>query len=75
MSLGKKIKAAREAKGWRQRDLAQAMNTAESYICNLENDGVPNPKADTITRLAAVLGVTPNDLLLDPEPAEAGNGD
>lgn len=75
MTLGEKVRAAREANGWKQRDLAQAMNISESYVSAIENGAIANPKADTITRLAAVLGVTPNDLLLDPEPAEAGNGD
>lgn len=65
MTTGQRIRAAREAKGWKQRQLAAALACAESYVCILETGVVANPGSEIITAIAQALGVTPNDLLLD----------
>ena len=65
MTTGQRIRAAREAKVWKQRQLAAALDCSESYVCILETGVVANPGSEIITAIAQALGVTPNDLLLD----------
>jgi transcriptional regulator with XRE-family HTH domain len=65
MTIGQRIRAAREEKGWKQRHLAAAIDRSESYVCAIETGAVANPGSEIITAIAQALGVTPNDLLLD----------
>ena len=71
MTTGQRIRAAREAKGWKQRHLAAALDCSESYVCTLETGVVVNPGSEIIKAIAQALGVTPNDLLLDPDAAQS----
>lgn len=61
----------RLSKGWSQKELAARMSTSQSYIARLEAGDI-DPQVSTLTRLAAVLGVTAA-ALLEALPAKAGN--
>ena len=67
MTLGDRIRAHRELKGWKQRELAAATGKDGSYISMIENDQIPNPSRDTIEKFSHALDCTPNDLLGFPE--------
>lgn len=62
-TLGERIRAHREMKDWKQRDLAAATGKDGSYISLIENDQIANPGIDTIEKFARALDCTPNDLL------------
>lgn len=62
MTLGEKIKAARLAKGYTQRQLAEILNAKNTTLCNWES-GLNKPDADMIAKICTVLGVSANYLL------------
>ena len=70
MAIGARIRAARKAKGWRLRQLAAACQVAESYLSEIELGKIANPGSDRIVQIAAALDVTPNDLMLEPQPQQ-----
>lgn len=70
-TLGSRIRERREAKGWLQRDLAQAVEKDGSYVSALENDYIVSPGVDTLEKFARALDCTPNDLLGFTAPAES----
>lgn len=63
MALGNEIRTRREAKDWRQHDLAEAVGVNGSYISALETDRIESPRIDLVERIARALDCTPNDLL------------
>lgn len=65
-SIGQKVRAARERKGWRQEDLAQETGIARPNIARLEKGG-QIPKVTTLRRVAAALGLELAVLLKAPE--------
>lgn len=82
-SIGQKVRAARERKGWRQEDLARETGIARPNIARLEK-GRQIPKVATLRRLAWALRLELAELLMSPEQdargevgqfAEAGVGD
>jgi transcriptional regulator with XRE-family HTH domain len=62
--LGKRIRTARKAKGWRQIDLAQHSGVHEVHISDLER-GTREVGLRTLQALARALGVKITDLLKD----------
>lgn len=64
--LGNKIRALRKQKKLSLDQLAERTDSSKSYLWELENKDAPNPSADKITRLAAVLDVTAEYLLSSP---------
>lgn len=60
-SLGLRIKALREAKGWTQLDLAAALNKEQQTIQRIEA-GKTNPTFLTLKGLASALGVSLCDI-------------
>lgn len=62
ISFGEKIKSARKAKGFTQKQLAAKINAAHNSISDWENDK-NKPDPDTIELLCGVLEITPNYLL------------
>ena len=64
ISLGKRIKAAREQAGLTQEDLADRLGMSTTHISVIER-GVKPPKLDTFVRLANVLNVSADNLLQD----------
>ncbi len=62
--LGARIKAAREAKGMTQEDLAAALNLSRNHISVIER-GLKPPKLETFVAIANELGVSSDSLLFD----------
>lgn len=73
--LGDKIRKLRKQQNLSLERLADLTDSSKSYIWELENKENPKPSADKLTRIAAVLNVTPdflaNDRLNEPLPSEA----
>ena len=61
-TLGEKIKLLREAKGWRQDELAQKVGINRETLSNIENNH-RQIKADELSRFADVLEVSADQLL------------
>ena len=61
-SLGNNIKKYRKAKGYRQLDLAVALNISEDYICRVEN-GLKYLSLRRLFKLADILEVKMTDLV------------
>ena len=61
-TFGEKIKLLREAKGWRQDELAQKVGINRETLSNIENNH-RQIKADELSRFADVLGVSADQLL------------
>ena len=60
--IGKNIRALRESKGWRQVDLAAAIDVSHITVSLWENDKV-KPQGDTLDALCNALDCTEADLL------------
>ena len=60
-----RLRAARLSRGWRQWDLAVAMNTDAASVCAHEA-GTRSPGLDTAIKYAAALGMTLGQLLGEP---------
>lgn len=65
LSTGARILALRRENGIRQDELAEQASISQTYLSNLENDQRPNVSARVLARIAAVFGVTVDDLLRD----------
>ena len=61
-TFGEKIKLLREAKGWRQDELAQKVGINREALSSIENNH-RQIKADELSRFADVLGVSADQLL------------
>ncbi len=60
--LGNNIKKFRKAKGYRQIDIATAMDLSEDYICRVEN-GLKFLSLRKLFQLADILEVKMTDLI------------
>lgn len=67
MLLGKRIAAARQARGWSRSDLARKASVDPSYVTRIEEALYKRPSVDKVTRLADALGVRVTELT-DPSP-------
>lgn len=65
MGIGQRVRDFRERQNLTQTALAGRVGVHQAYIANIEN-GSKSPSIRTVVLLAAALGVTPNDLLVDP---------
>ncbi len=63
VTLGRKIRAAREELGMSQAQLASCGGLSQGYLSQLENDEVRNPSAAVIFRLAKALHLDPRVLM------------
>ena len=63
-SIGKKIRAARENRGWRQEEFAEKIGLSVTYTGMIER-GEKVPKLETFIRIANVLEVSADQLLAD----------
>lgn len=69
--LGKRVRALRVGRGWRQEDLAHATGMQRSYVGGVER-GERNIGFDNLLRLADALEVRVAELLhFDPDPPAA----
>lgn len=66
MSLGKKIKQLRQAKGLNQKDVADSLGVDASTVSKWETDQII-PRRLARERLAELFGVSINELLFDHE--------
>lgn len=64
MGIGKRIREAREMRGFTQKDLADKLGVTSSAIANYENN-VSHPKEPVLYSLLDVLGVDANFLFQD----------
>lgn len=62
-TFGDILREKRRAAGMSQRRLAELAGLDFSYISKLENNRVPAPAAETVVRLAALLGCPAEELL------------
>lgn len=69
--LGKRITAAREARGWSRSDLARRARVDPSYVTRIEEAQYKRPSVDKVRALAFALGINVTDLT-EPVPASAG---
>ena len=69
-TFGDNVRAAREALGWSQEDLAHEAGFRLGAINRIEC-GHQQPRLPTLLRLASALGKTPNDLVAGIELPKA----
>lgn len=69
--VGARLREAREARGLRQCDVADAVGMPRPNLCRLEH-GRHLPHLATICRVARVLGVRPSELLAPLDDYAAG---
>lgn len=63
-SIGRRIRKARERKGWRQEDFAEKIGLSVTYTGMIER-GEKVPRLETFITIANVLGVSADQLLAD----------
>jgi transcriptional regulator with XRE-family HTH domain len=68
-ALGDRMRGLRKKKGYTLEKLAELTGSSKSYIWELENKQPLRPSAEKISKIARVLGVTP-EYLVDPEVTE-----
>lgn len=64
MSFGSRVKAARQALGWQQSELAERAQITQQSICRYEK-GNHEPTLRVAIRLAATLGMSLDELAQD----------
>lgn len=72
-TLGSRVKALREEKGYSQNALARAVGIKQPSLWAIEHDKVEDPSSSIIHRLAEVLGTTPDYLLKKVGPRHRGD--
>jgi transcriptional regulator with XRE-family HTH domain len=60
--FARELRSARQARGWTQAELAERAGIA-AEVCGRLERGAVLPRADTLVRLAAALGVSTDTLL------------
>jgi transcriptional regulator with XRE-family HTH domain len=60
--VGANVKAAREAKGWSQEELADRARMHRTYISGIER-GIRNPTITVLERVGKALEISPGSLL------------
>lgn len=63
--LGEKLRTLRKQKKISLEKLAELIDSSKGYMWELENKDAPNPSAEKMARIAAVLEVTPEFLMDD----------
>lgn len=74
MTIGMKIKALRDQKGYTLDRLAELAESSKSYIWELENKNPPRPSAQKLSKIANALGVA-MDYFIDDEVTEEDAAD
>ena len=62
-TIGAKIKAWRAIKDLTQDELAKKADLPYPTLVKIESDAVQNPSIDTVTKIAAGLGISVDDLI------------
>ncbi|MBS1598468.1 MAG: helix-turn-helix domain-containing protein [Bacteroidetes bacterium] len=63
ITFGQKLRDERRAASISQRDLADKVGVDYTYISKVENDRLPPPSAETIEKIAEILGIMSSELL------------
>jgi transcriptional regulator with XRE-family HTH domain len=63
-AFGERIRQLRVGQQLLQKDVALRVGIDDTYLSKIENGRLPPPAQDVIAKLAAVLGVPPDELLL-----------
>ena len=63
MSVGRRIRHCRQARGWTLRDLSERVNGSISYLSEIER-GIADPTISTLRQIAVALDVSLNALLV-----------
>jgi transcriptional regulator with XRE-family HTH domain len=66
-TVGSRIRDTRRELGWTQHDLAHAVGVSRSAVAQWETDRAGQVR-DNLSRIADVLGVSPEFLLMGREP-------
>lgn len=56
-TLALQVRAMREARGWTQKQLAEALGTSQNAVYRLESPGYGKATVTTLTRLASIFDV------------------
>ena len=72
MTFGEKIKSARKAKGFTQKELADKIGAKHNSVSDWENDK-NKPDMDTLESICGVLDITPSYILGTKSDEEYGN--
>ena len=75
MTIGERIKALRQKKGWSQRALARLAGVRQATLAELETGMRTETRTDIARRLAKTLGVTVDYLVGTYEDTERGDGE
>lgn len=67
---GKKISTLREGRGWNMAELARRSKISQPSLWSLEHQRTKKPKADTLMRIAAALGVNLQSILSGNQKGE-----
>lgn len=70
-TFGQRLKRLRESRGYSKYRLAKESGINESYIYQLEDDKVTNPRQDTLIALARPLGISISELAGNTSPSDA----
>src|SRR5262245_54705172 len=66
MSVGDRLKSAREARGLTQHALADLAGLSQSQVSQLESASRDNPAVSTIEKLEAAMRMLPGSIMLEP---------
>ncbi len=70
-AIAELIRTGRLRKGLNQEDLAQRAGVSRTTLHHLERGAVHKPRASTLSRLATVLEINPDELAVGWQPSEA----
>ncbi len=68
--FGRRLKELRENRGLSLSELAMKSGVAKSYLSNMERDKMTNPSLEVLTKIAAVLDITPQILISQDKDVE-----
>jgi transcriptional regulator with XRE-family HTH domain len=71
-TLGSRVRARRQRRGWTLKDLADKTCLSVPYLSDIERSNVANPTLETLTALATAMETTVTDLLGGQSAAFAG---
>lgn len=63
LTLGKRLREARESKGLTQKELAELLGISAATLSKYEND-TQAPSADTLGNMSVILGISMNKLTM-----------
>ena len=71
-TVGSKLVAIRERRMWTQVRLAEEAGVSPTTVSGIENGRISRPHFGTLRKLAAALGVEPQELVSGPDVVEGG---